>query len=142
MKINEIKIGDWLKFRYNDATKLGWLYEIIGGKYYLSEGTNIGGAQMWVAEGKDIVARVEYIPKETVIEHPKIPQSFTFEFRATAAQRNCNAHSWCESFMVGYSQWKEGSLTYHDREIRLPAPAHLDIAKRFKVTIEEILDEK
>lgn len=139
MKINEIKIGDWIKFHYNGSIKLAYLYEIIGDKYYLSEGTNIGGAQMWVADEKDIIARVEYIPKETPVIRPK---SFTFEFRATAAQRIVNCNSWNQSYMVGYSQWKDGGITYHDDQIRLPSPANLSVTSKFKVTIEEVLDEK
>lgn len=142
MKINEIKLWDYLKFLYNGAIKKGYLYAVCDGKYLLSEGKNIGGAQMWVVKPQDIIAKVEFTEKDVLIEQPRLPQSFTFEFWATEAQRTCNAHSRCQSFMVGYSQWKEGNLTYHDREIRLPAPANLDISKRFKVTIEEMLDEK
>jgi hypothetical protein len=135
MRINELKIGDQIRFRYNNCIKTGYIWMIHGGDVGISEGRNIGGAQMWSIPESDVLSRI--------IEEPiEFPKPLIFNFSPTSSSYSLDSYSGrLEASMGGEARFFADGRERFETELKLPFAKCLGefkFGKQYKVTIEEI----
>lgn len=123
MKINDLKIGDKVKFVWKDKTYIGYIDHITDSQSYIK--TTLNGIWGYV-DNKNIISKLE--EKEIPIDKPI---KYEFIFLSDA----------CGYEYLGYGNkmFINGRVDGYNFDTKMPfLGAKLSVGKRFKVTVEEI----
>ena len=141
MKLNELKIGDKIKFSCeNSKTKNGSISQMTKDKLevtVLTENLLWGSGLEWIRKDQ-VICKLEPIFKEIPVEQSMLPTSFPFKVHSVKIEQPiiCELGRYapvgCKTTIHGFYT---GNGIVH---LELPFKLEVDSTKSLKVTIEEI----
>ena len=136
MKLQNLRIGDKIKFLYYGQTKVGYICSFSDYMVGISEGNNIGRAQMWVVHSDNILAKINVVETLDEIERPMIPVVIPFKVDSLEIKQGVSSFAYSYSFN-GPPETTIRASTPEGRpvHIQLPTGIVLNVDTIYSITI-------